>query len=304
MSVRGLEPSSESVLVQRGCGRRRAAALAALRSSLAGLGTYVLLSSLPRSAAAADVDIQAVYEVTFAGLAVANANLSVAVRGSVYTARINYRTSGAAGLLSGANGEAVSTGAYKSGWFIPATFDLDHRGRQRVQKVALVMTGGAVKVMTLDPPVDPKSDRVPIEVEHLKNIVDPVSAILISAVGTDGKTEIRACDRTLPIFDGLRRYNIELDQKATGISSRVTFPGQVATCQLRWTPLAGDVRSDNRTLPTTRNGEFGEIILTFGLVDTVNVYVPGSVSAKIDYWALEVRLTQFSSSEAKIETAR
>lgn len=92
MSVRGLEPSAGSVLVQRGCGRRRAAALAALRSSLAGLGTYVLLSSLPRSAAAADVDIHAVYEVTFAGLAVANANLSVAVRGSVYTARINYRT--------------------------------------------------------------------------------------------------------------------------------------------------------------------------------------------------------------------
>ena len=29
-------------------------------------------------------------------------DLSVAVRGSVYTARINYRTSGAAGLLSGA----------------------------------------------------------------------------------------------------------------------------------------------------------------------------------------------------------
>src|ERR1700732_5083810 len=73
MSVRGLEPSAGSVLVQRGCGRRRAAALAALRSSLAGLGTYVLLSSLPRSAAAADVDIHAVYEVTFAGLAVANA---------------------------------------------------------------------------------------------------------------------------------------------------------------------------------------------------------------------------------------
>lgn len=154
-------------------------------------------------------------------------------------------------------------------------------------------------MMTLDPPVDPKSDRVPIEVEHLKNIVDPVSAILISAVGTDGKTEIRACDRSLPIFDGLRRYNIELDQKATGISSRVTFPGQVATCQLRWTPLAGDVRSDNRTLPTTRNGEFGEIIMTFGLVDTVNVYVPVSVSAKIGYGALEVRLTQFSSSGAK-----
>src|SRR3984893_12670248 len=92
MSVRGLEPSAGSVFVQRRCGRCRAAALAALRSSLGGLGTYVILSSLPRSAAAADVDIHAVYEVTFAGLAVANANLSVAVRGSVYTARINYRT--------------------------------------------------------------------------------------------------------------------------------------------------------------------------------------------------------------------
>src|ERR1700737_609245 len=151
MSVRRLEPSAGSALVERGCGRRRAA-LSALRSSLAGLGTYVLLSSLPHSAAAADVDIQAVYEVTFAGLAVANANLSVAVRGGVYTARINYRTSGAAGLMSGATGEAVSRGAYESGRFIPATFDLDHKGRQRAQKVALVITGGASKEISLYPP--------------------------------------------------------------------------------------------------------------------------------------------------------
>jgi hypothetical protein len=298
MSARRLEPSAGSALVERGCGGRRAA-LAALRSSLAGLGTYVVLSSLSYSAAAADIDIQAVYEVTFAGLAVANANLSFAVRGSSYTARINYRTSGAARLMSSATGEAVSRGAYKSGRLMPATFDLDHRGGQRVQKVALVMTGGAVKVMTLDPPVDPKSDRVPIEVEHLKNIVDPVSAILISAVGTDGKTEIRVCDRSLPIFDGLRRYNIELDQKATGISSRGAFLGQVTTCQLRWTPLAGGVRSDNGTLPTSRNGELGEITMTFGLVNAVNVYVPVSASAKIGYGALEVRLAQFSSSGAK-----
>lgn len=303
MSVRRLEPSAGSALVERGCGCRRGA-LAALRSSLAGLGTYVLLSSLPHSAAAADVDIRAEYEVTFAGLAVANADLSVAVRGSVYTARINYQTSGAARLMSSATGEAVSRGSYKSGRLTPATFDLDHRGGQRVQKVALVMTGGAVKVMTLDPPVDPKSDRVPIEPEHLKNIVDPLSAIVISAVGTDGKTEIRACDRTLPIFDGLRRYNIELDQKATGISSRGAFLGQVTTCQLRWTPVAGGVRNDNGTLPTTRNGELGEITMTFGLVNAVNVYVPISASAKIGYGALEVRLTQFSSSGAKIEMAR
>ena len=75
MSVRGLEPNAGYGLVQRGCGRRRAAALAALRSSLAALGTYLLLSSLPHSAVAADVDIQAAYEVTLAGLAVANANL-------------------------------------------------------------------------------------------------------------------------------------------------------------------------------------------------------------------------------------
>jgi len=198
----------------------------------------------------------------------------------------------------------IAIGEWVSGRFIPATFDLDHRGGQRVQKVALLMTGGAVKVITLDPPVDPKSDRVPIEVEHLKNIVDPASAILISAVGTDGKTEIRACDHTLPIFDGLRRYNIELDQKATGIRSRGMFLGQVTTCQLRWTPLAGGVRSDNGTLPTTQNGELGEMIMTFGLVNAVNVYVPVSVSAKIGYWALEVHLTQFSSSGAKIEMAR
>ena len=86
----------------------------AIRFALSGLG-ICWVSLAISGAAAADGDIRASYAVTFAGLSFANATLDLAVRGSVYTARVTYQTTGATRLLSDAAGVATSDGAYKGG---------------------------------------------------------------------------------------------------------------------------------------------------------------------------------------------
>jgi len=256
----------------------------------------VLLIPTTLPSLAADSDVRAKYEVTLAGLTIVHADVTFAIRGNSYSVRTNYRTSGAARLMSSATGEAVSSGTYKNGLLAPAKFDLDHRGSQRVQRVALVMSGGTVDKLTVDPPLDQASLRAPIEPEHLKNIIDPLSGLLASGVRADGKSEIGACDRTVPVFDGVRRFDIALKKKETPVATRGPFTGPLTACELRITPIAGEMRNGNGPQAGMANRSLGETELIFGFVDAQKIYLPVSLSAKLGFTTLQARLTQYSLS--------
>ncbi|MCP3446070.1 DUF3108 domain-containing protein [Bradyrhizobium sp. CCGUVB14] len=256
----------------------------------------MLLISTNLPSLAADSDIRTKYEVTLAGLTIAHAEVIFAVRGKDYSVRTNYRTSGAARLMGSATGEAVSSGTYKNGILAPSKFDLDHRGSQRVQKVALVMSGGTVDKLIVDPPLDQGTQRAPIEPEHLKNIIDPLSGLLVSGVKADGKSDIGACDRTVPVFDGVRRFDITLKRKETPAATHGPFTGPLTACELRITPIAGEMRSGSGPQAGMPARSLSETELTFGFVDAQKFYIPVSLSAKLGFATLQARLTQYSHS--------
>ena len=243
-------------------------------------------------AAAADGNIRATYELSFLGVPFVVVNLDIAVRNSIYTVRIDYQASGAGRIASDATGEAISRGYYRNGRFIPATFVFDRKGGERPQKVELAMTGGDVKTMTLDPPAGPLPDRLPIEPEHLKHVIDPLSAFLVPAVKADGKTAADVCDRTLPIFDGLRRYDVGLSSiDGPGVAG---FAGPTKACQIRLTLIAGQARDGQASRPAFQPQD---IVVTFGLIKAVEIFVPLSISAKTSYGTVQVRLKQFAGPE-------
>jgi hypothetical protein len=295
----GSDRNSSSSFVQRA--RRKAEdlrACRAIRFALSGLG-ICWVSLAISGAAAADGDIRASYAVTFAGLSFANATLDLAVRGSVYTARVTYQTTGATRLLSDAAGVATSDGAYKGGRLTPAGFYLDHRNGRRRQKVALGLADGVVKTMTVDPPLVLTSDRPPIETKHLSAIADPLSALLISAVRGEGKTEIGACDRTLSILDGLRRYDVRLEPQATGSTSQKGFSGPTTICRVVLKPLAGLIGGGRGTNSGVPNTDVGQIDVTFGRINALDLYVPMSLQARTQYGAVSVILTEYADGDSK-----
>ncbi|OCK55426.1 DUF3108 domain-containing protein [Bradyrhizobium sp. LMTR 3] len=253
-----------------------------------------LLTHVP--SAAADSDIRARYEVTLAGLTIARADSVIAVRGNTYSIRVSYRTSGAAHLMGSATGEAVSSGVYKSGRLVPTLFNLDHKGSRRAQKVNLVMADGAVNAMTIDPPITAGSRGPPITPEHLKNIVDPVSALLAPALTANGRGEVGICDRTVQIFDGLRRFNLVLKTKEARTMAQGPYVGPLVGCQLQIAPIAGEVAGESSAEGRPPNRMLGETELTFGLANEQKIYIPVSLSAKIGYATLAVRLTQFTNA--------
>lgn len=280
--------------------QRRLARIAAgtIRAWLTVFASIILFTSTSLPSAAEDGEIRATYEFAFVGLTIAEADVMIALRGNVYTVRVNYRTSRVASMMGSATGEAMSTGGYKKGRLVPATFSFAHQEGQRAQKIMLMMSDGTVDAMTIDPPAKPESTGVPVTVEHLKNITDPLSALLVPAVGTDGKTEIGLCDRTVPVFDGLRRFNVALKKGAPTENGRPDI-GPRTTCELRITPIAGEIRSESSSQARAPNRAHGEIALTFAFLNASKIYIPVSFSAEMSHATLTARLTQFSYSGSR-----
>lgn len=261
---------------------------------MTALAGFCLLSA-PHLAAAQD-EVHLSYEVSLAGLTIATAALDLIIADSSYVARMKYRMSGAARLMSSGTGEAVANGAYKAGRFIPAHFDLDHRAGRRSQKVAMAIVDGTIRTLALDPPIDPNSGRTPFDLDKLGSIIDPVSAMLISAVAPDGKPEPRVCDRTLAVFDGIRRYDLTLSLQGSDFSNQGIWSGPRTSCRLRLTQIPAETKPETR--PAEPGARLGSVDVTFGLAKAAKVYVPVAIAAVLGRATLAVRLTQFSTGEA------
>lgn len=264
-----------------------------MRLALSGLGACWALIAVP-SPAAADGDIRASYAVTLVGLPLANATLDLAVRGNLYTARVTYQSTGATRLLSDAAGVAASSGAYRDGRLIPAGFDLDYRNGRRRQKVTLGMAEGVVKTMTIDPPLALTPDQLAIEPGHLNAIADPLSALLIPA---RDRAQADACDRTLSILDGLRRYDIRLEPHATGSTDRKGFSGPTTICRVVLKPLAGMIGGGANA--RAAGAEASQIEVTYGRAVALDLHVPISLRALTRYGAVNVALGEFADDAPK-----
>ena len=265
----------------------------------------ICLTALGASgASAADGDLRASYAVSFAGLPLANATLYVALRGSTYTARVDYRVYGAMRLLSDATGAASSSGTHKGGRFVPTGFDLDHRSGSRRQKVKLNIADGAVKTMLVDPPAVLDSNQTPIEPKHLSAIVDPLSAFLMAAGKIEGRTQGGPCDRALSILDGLSRYDITLEQQGTGTIVQKGLAGSTTVCRVVFKPVAGQIGEVDRGRSASPNSDIDQILVTFGRVGTMDLYVPVSVQAQTQFGGASVALTEISADPARSTASR
>ncbi|ODN69873.1 DUF3108 domain-containing protein [Methylobrevis pamukkalensis] len=80
---------------------------------------------------------------------------------------------------------------------------------------------------------------MPITAASKRNVVDPLSAVVIPVRSGADATGKAACDRTLPIFDGWTRYDIKLSYKEKQEVKTEGYTGPAVVCQARWVPVSG-----------------------------------------------------------------
>jgi hypothetical protein len=211
----------------------------AARTSALAAGALALFAVATTGAAHAQAKLEASYAVTAARLAVGNATVTVEIADGAYTMTMRGRASGMMRFLASGDGNFSTHGQIKDGRLLPENYNSTSTSDDEKLDVKMLFADGSVKELTASPP-PPSKDRVPLTDVHRKDIVDPLTALLIPASEDNGGVARSACERTLPIFDGRRRYDLKLAFKRNErVKADKGYAGPVVVCAVTFQPIAG-----------------------------------------------------------------
>ncbi len=179
------------------------------------------------------------YSVRLLGLSVGTATLTGAMDPGGYKLAVTAQLTGVATVLSHARGAATATGVFVQGRVAPNTFATTSANDTMTRTIRIAMQAGNVKAAQISPPFDPWPDRIPILEQQKRNIIDPLSALIMPVASNDAVIGPAACARTLPVFDGWTRFDVPLSYAGRRDIEVKGYAGPVAVCTARYVPISG-----------------------------------------------------------------
>ena len=218
----------------------RAATVAAVLS--AGVG--------PAAAEAWPSRVDATYRVTFNGFDIGTFEFRAEVTGQSYTVQGDARISALLGAFKW-QGDTRTSGLLAAASPKPAGYTFDFRGAGKAGSIKLGFQQGAVTSITSLPPKPPAPGTVPLRDQHLKDVLDPLSAVL----ALSRTSNANPCGRRIPVFDGKQRFDLAFSfvrQQAVAETRPSGQPGVAFVCRVRYVPIAGhDMNDETRQMATT-----------------------------------------------------
>ena len=184
-------------------------------------------------------NLRATYSVSIVGLPVGTATALADFDPRHYKIDIGVRLTGIASLVSSAKGAATASGAIGRAGIVPAAYANTTANSYETRTVRMAMGAGAVRGIDISPPFADPVGRVPVMEANKHNIVDPVSALVMSVPPGQPLIGPAACDRTIPVFDGFARYDVKLAYLRSQDVQVMGYSGPVAVCAARYVPIAG-----------------------------------------------------------------
>jgi hypothetical protein len=210
-------------------------------SQLAGVAC-LLAAFLLCGGANAQGRLDAHYVATLAGLPIGKGAWVIDIGDDQFSATANGMTTGLLRVFASGDGNGTSRGGVRGDNLAPTLYVSTINNDKRVEELKIVMSAGSVKDLVVDPPTMPHPDRVPLTDAHRRGIVDPMSATLIRVAGNGDPVSPEACRRTLPVFDGRMRFDLQLSfNRIEQVHSHKGYQGPVAVCGVRFVPVAGHV---------------------------------------------------------------
>ncbi|HEY0302025.1 MAG TPA: DUF3108 domain-containing protein [Rhizomicrobium sp.] len=173
------------------------------------------------------------------GVTLGKVDLNTTIRGDQYHSVSSLQTGGVVNAFWQSVIQATATGTVAPKNFHPGLYDSFYTGRSdKKQEVSLTYDASGPVRLFADPPYSTTGYEVPPE--HQKGTFDPLSTMtyLVSGFGTDASNP---CGITLPVFDGRRRYDIEVTKiKETTVSmDNGLYQGKALLCQIKYRQIAG-----------------------------------------------------------------
>lgn len=218
----------------------------ALRQTLRSL-RFVLLAAGALAAAAptfAQGKLEARYVVTLAGIPIGKGNWVIDVTDTHYSAAASGVTTGLMRVLTKGEGTSASRGTLNDGHPLTSIYASTIKSRSWPDKVRVTLDNGDVKDFKADPPPDDSHERVPLTEAQRHGVLDPMTASLMRVPGDGSPLAPEACQRTLAIFDGRVRYDLQLAFKRMDmVKAEKGYTGPVVVCSVLFSPLGGYIPS-------------------------------------------------------------
>jgi Protein of unknown function (DUF3108) len=194
------------------------------------------------SDASAQGKLDARYIATLAGVPIGKGAWVIEIGEDQFTAAASGMTTGLLRVFATGQGNGASRGAVRGDNLLPTTFVSTINNDTRVEELRIVLNAGTVRELVIDPPTTPHPDRIPLTDAHRRGVIDPMSAALIRVSGNGDPVSPEACRRTLPVFDGRMRFDLQLSfKRMEKVQAHKGYQGPVAVCGVQFVPLAGYV---------------------------------------------------------------
>ena len=203
----------------------------AARATLIAAGAVLALTGAAIGPAQAQGTLTAGYTISVARIPVGKLAWSADIGADSYDIAGSGEASGIASFLASGKGTLATRGTVTDGRLSPTEFSSDITEDGGKLRQTMRLEQGNVTELTIDPPApaaDP--DRVALTAAHQQGVVDPLTAWLVPAAG----------ERTLPVFDGQKRYDLKLAfRRMDKAKADKGFQGPALVCAVTLQPIAG-----------------------------------------------------------------
>jgi hypothetical protein len=207
------------------------------RRAIAGIAAALAITCA--GSAHAQVKLAAQYTISAARIPIGEINWALDVGADQYTATASGHASGVLRVLASGEGTLETHGLVKDGALTPTEFTAKTKSEGDNADIKMALDGGVVKDLDASTP-PPSEDRVPLTDAHRQGVIDPLSAVMIAAGGSGDVLSADACKRTLPVFDGRRRFDLTLSFKRMDkVKADKGYDGPVVVCAVTFKAIAG-----------------------------------------------------------------
>lgn len=182
------------------------------------------------------------FTVKFGGVTVGTVTFGVTMDGARYTFTGDGRTQGLADWFAPGKAVIRSNGNVSASRIVADSHFLSVTENEKTATLKMSFKSGDVHQVSLTP--QKKKKRKPhkyvtLTEEHLKNVVDPASTMVVPVSLSDAKNPEAVCNRTFNVYDGETRFDIALNYKSNQRISTKGYDGYAYVCQLKYVPVAG-----------------------------------------------------------------
>lgn len=179
-----------------------------------------------------------------AGIPIGSGSWIIDVTETQYTATVNGSTSGLLRAFTGGQGNATARSTLNGGRLLSSIYAANITTRKKTDSVRITINSGNVKDYKVDPPQDDEPERIRITEAHQHNVLDPMTASLVRVPGNGDVLSPEVCQRTLGVFDGRLRYDLQFAfKRMDSVKAKRGYSGPVVVCAAYFSPIAGFVPS-------------------------------------------------------------